>query len=170
MKFIHLAAAFPYKLVVSDSGINGIATRSDLLKLPVRLLAFAFVAHLETIMADVINMQCGADHHAWLSVLSFGRQRKVFEKQQMLKAQRMEPPLLELTDLCDKRDIIRRMCHAPEAFYHDMRNIEQLRNALSHAAAFIKDKAGAVEFAATLELTEKWINHLRTLLEKKRTL
>jgi hypothetical protein len=53
-RFIPLLVESPYRLVVRGTRIEGIVTNSDVHKLPVRLLAFALVTHLEMTMADVI--------------------------------------------------------------------------------------------------------------------
>jgi hypothetical protein len=55
-QFISLMANRPpYRLVIRSGRITGIVTRSDLLKLPVRLFAFTLVTHLELLMTDIIR-------------------------------------------------------------------------------------------------------------------
>lgn len=54
-RLLPLMKAKPYRLVVDGGTITGIVTPSDLLKLPVRLFAFALVAHLEVLMIRVID-------------------------------------------------------------------------------------------------------------------
>ncbi|MEO8953486.1 MAG: CBS domain-containing protein, partial [Ktedonobacteraceae bacterium] len=46
-----------YRLVLQGGSIRGIVTRSDLLKLPVRLFAFTCVTHLELLMIDATRMK-----------------------------------------------------------------------------------------------------------------
>jgi len=67
--FISLLEEKPhYRLVVLGTRIAGIVTRSDLIKLPVRLVAFMAITHLEILMADLIRARCG-DDDAWLALL-----------------------------------------------------------------------------------------------------
>ena len=44
-----------YRLVLRGGCIDGLVTQSDLLKLPVRLVVFALITHLEQIMTDVVS-------------------------------------------------------------------------------------------------------------------
>ena len=102
--FIPLLVEAPHRLVVHGARIEGIVTRSDVHKLPVRLLAFALVTHLEMTMAEVIVTRSRGDD--WKERLSARRQRKVIEKFEKLRTENFDPPLIELTDFCDKRDVL----------------------------------------------------------------
>jgi len=91
--FIPLMAAPPYyRLVLQGARITGIVTRSDLLKLPVRLLGFALVTNLELVMKEVIEKHL-PEESEWLRLLSDKRKAKVLEKQERYAPKRMEPPL-----------------------------------------------------------------------------
>ncbi len=164
MSFIRLAGTAPYRLVLTEHGINGIVTRSDLLKLPIRLLAFAFVTHLETLMASVIGTEYGLDDERWLELLSEGRRRKIAEKREMLRRRRLEPALLELTDFCDKRDVVKETVALEASFDADMRDIEHLRNVLAHGGIFVSSDAEARALAKRIERAEKWIGALREVI------
>jgi predicted transcriptional regulator len=77
LDFMPLMADIPfYRLVLTGSRINGIVTRSDLLKLPVRLLGFAMVTNLELMMQEVIQHQL-PDDQVWMALLSNNRREKV---------------------------------------------------------------------------------------------
>lgn len=58
------------RLVVQGVKICGIVTRSDLLKLPVRLLAFSLVTHIEMLMSNLIK-STGAKVSTWLAALEY---------------------------------------------------------------------------------------------------
>lgn len=73
--FIPLLVDTPHRLVVRGSRIEGIVTSSDIHKLPVRLLAFALVTHLEMTMAAVIGHTWEDDR--WIELLNDGRRAKV---------------------------------------------------------------------------------------------
>jgi hypothetical protein len=103
--FISLLVETPHRLVVRGARIEGIVTSSDVHKLPVRLLAFALVTHLEMTMAEVIV--CNSDGDDWKLLLSPGRRSKVTEKFEELRTENFDPPLIEVTDFCDKRDVLR---------------------------------------------------------------
>jgi hypothetical protein len=167
MSFIRLAGTAPYKLVLNEHGIKGIVTRSDLLKLPVRLLAFAFVTHLETLMADAIRTKYLPGDESWLILLSDGRQQKVAEKRDKLHGSRMEPDLLELAEFCDKRQIVRKISGFARDFIDDTQDLQELRDKIAHAATFISNDAEACEFALKLQKAEKWIAKLQELIHHK---
>jgi predicted transcriptional regulator len=65
--FIPLLRDEPYRLVVRGTRIEGIVTQSDVHKLPVRLLVFAHITHLEMTMAALIEREFAGDE--WLKLL-----------------------------------------------------------------------------------------------------
>lgn len=161
MAYVRLAPAGPYRLVVTEKGISGIVTRSDLLKLPVRLLAFAFVTHLEMLMADVIRDRCGVDGNAWLEYLTDGRKQKIAEKQRSLGRDSLDPALLELADFCDKRVVVAKLLALGKEFTEHLEEIEKLRNSLAHAATFLNNDAEVSAFVERMRIAERWIDELR---------
>lgn len=160
--FIPHVAQNHYWLVVSVTGINGIVTRSDLLKLPVRLHAFTMVTHLETVMADVIRTLRGSES-GWLALLSDARRKKISEKQKRLQGMRLDPPLLELTDFCDKRAAVAKLLNLGNEFVEQVEGIEQLRNSVAHAATFVNDDTDVERFVQRISAAERWIAELPSL-------
>lgn len=156
--FIPLVANSPYWLVVRVAGIKGIVTRSDLLKLPVRLHAFTMITHLETVMAEVIR-RCRSDDD-WLALLEKKRLARLREKERMLRAMRLDPPALELTDFCDKRDIVAKLLGLGKEFTEPLKGVERLRNSIAHAATFVEDDAQMQEFVDRMLAAEEWIERL----------
>jgi len=161
MSFIRTADASPYRLVVRETEVSGIVTRSDLLKLPVRVLAFAMITHLESLMADAIRRECGADDDQWMKYLNQTRREKLSKKHEKLSSGRIDLPLLELTDFCDKRDIVKILRHFGSDFEHQLKRIEGLRNKLTHAGEFAADDEAVRVFVEHLKNTESWIGKLR---------
>lgn len=164
ISFIRIAGTAPYKLVLNQDGIKGIVTRSDLLKLPVRLLAFAGVTHLETLMFDVIRARFKFGDDAWLNLLKSKRRDKIREKEQKLKRSRMDLDLLELTDFCDKRELVKSAFGLGEDFAEELKQAEHLRNQIAHAATFISSDATARDFAIKLQKNEHWIARLQEIV------
>jgi hypothetical protein len=162
MSFVRAADASPYRLVVRETEVSGIVTRSDLLKLPVRVLAFAMITHLESLMAEAVRQAGGADDEQWMKYLNQGRREKIFEKQTKLKSGRIDLPLLELTDFCDKRDIVRELRHLDLEFERQLKSIEDIRNKLAHAGEYAADDEGVRLFVEHLKNTESWIEKLRS--------
>ncbi|MDA8117683.1 MAG: hypothetical protein M0000_09980 [Actinomycetota bacterium] len=129
-----------FLLVVRGNGIEGIITLSDLLKLPVRLLLFAHVTHLEMEMLSAIRRTFSDD--GWIAHLTQSRQKKLRNKEHQLAALHQQPSgLAELTEFCDKREVVAKAFNLGDGFESDLREIEAyLRNPLAHAATFFSDK------------------------------
>jgi len=166
MSFIRIAGTAPYKLVLNQDGIKGIATRSDLLKLPVRLFAFAGVTHLETLMFEAIRTRFKFGDDAWLKLLKAKRRDKIRWKEKKLKKSRMDLDLLELTDFCDKRELVKDILGLGEDFTEELKDAEDLRNQIAHAATFISSDATAREFAVKLQKVEDWIEKLQKTIRR----
>ena len=148
-----------YRLVIEGTSVNGIVTRSDLLKLPVRLLGFALVTNLELVMRDIINNQLPNDAD-WLNLLSSGRREKISDKKDFYAQKRMDPPLLELTEFCDKRTILKKHLKLSQKFVSDLEKIENLRNTLAHAGTYIKDESDLKEFVTIMQKAQAWADNL----------
>jgi hypothetical protein len=163
-RFIELMEVRPYyRLVVTGTSIGGIATRSDLVKLPVRLLAFTLVTHIEMTMARAINAVCESDEQ-WLSLLSDERRKKVLVEQEQFRRARSEPPLVELTEFADKRDIVRELFNLSTKFKDELKSVENLRDQVAHAASY----SGADDLGKFLERMRKaqtWATELPARLE-----
>lgn len=156
--FVQSAKNSHYRLVLTGDGITGIVAGSDLLKLSARLLAFSFVTHLESTMSRVIHTRYAAYDTGWLALLSSARQKKFLRKRSRCEARRLDPAPLELTEFCDKRQILARTFHVEQDFVQDMERIELLRNQIDHAAAFVSDDEGGIHaFVDQMEIARKWI-------------
>ena len=154
-----------YRLVLRGGRIDGLVTRSDLLKLPVRLVTFALITHLEQVMAGLVGLRWPGD--AWFPLLSQGRQDKINAKRIELSNRRMEPPLLELTDFGDKRDLCKKLVEGSKSkFTKELDAMRDLRDQLAHAATFIDPSSSPTalaKFVDQFENTKHWIKELTDL-------
>jgi len=154
-----------YRLVFKGCEIAGIVTPSDLLKLPVRLYAFMLVTHLEMLMAATIRRSYrDRPAEAWISTLSTGRQCWIRDKVEAFSARKLDPDPIELTDFCDKRDILRRFHGAADQFRNEMVEIENLRNSLAHAANYLNNEDSLDIFLKRVDLTRRNIEYLHQRL------
>lgn len=158
--------ASPYRLVLRGGHIDGLVTQSDLLKLPVRLVVFALIAHLEQIMASLIAARWPAE--AWLSLLPQARQDKINAKQTELSSRRMNPPLLELTEFADKRDLCKKLVveGSKSKFSSELDGLRDLRDQVAHAATFVDPSDGqsaVTKFVDHFENATQWIRVLTEL-------
>jgi len=159
IKFIHLAAGTPCRLVLKGAKIQGIVTPSDIPKLPVRLFAFALVTHLEMVMANVIRAKC-PNEQDWLAFLSVGRRKKLEKKSHDLKRKNLNLSMLELTEFCDKRTTVKKVCKLSNKFESELKEIEKLRNKVAHAGNYAQNEEEVRSFVELLRQAEHWINQL----------
>jgi hypothetical protein len=158
-KLLPLLQHSPYRLVLRGPEIQGIVTRSDIAKLPVRVLAFTLITHLEMVMAELIGTRCPSEEQ-WLLLLSAGRRQKLDEKREKSREENLNLPLLELTDFCDKRTIVKKLLKLSNDFEESLVDIEKLRNTLAHAGDYAQDADGLRDFLDRFRLTQKWIDEL----------
>lgn len=150
-----------YKLVLEGTQIDGLVTRSDLLKLPVRLFAFGLVTHLEMTMAEIIQRH--QPDGAWRGLLPEARNSKLETKRQELERRRADPDLLELTDFCDKRDMVKKILRPGAGFEKQLKGVEEIRNAVAHAGGYATSNAELQKFLDHLTYAQEWIRRLPEL-------
>jgi len=114
-------------------------------------------------MAELIRTKHKRGDESWLSLLEKDRQGKVRRKEGKLKKSRMEIDLLELTDFCDKRELVRQIADPGPNFADDLVRAEALRNQIAHAATFVVTDSDARGFALQLQKIEHWIQTLQQL-------
>lgn len=150
-------------LFVGQGGdVLGIVTRSDLLRLPVRLFCFSFVAQLELTLAKAITQNAGGDETAWLGLLAAPRLERLEKLRQDLKSHRMDPSPVELLELCDKRVVARKLLKLPGKFEDDLKSIEKrLRNPVAHASDFLGRQKDAGALLQNLQACFHWSQTLR---------
>jgi len=145
-----------YRLVLNGQELNGIVTRSDLLKLPVRLWAFARVTHLELILATVISAHC--PH--WFELLEKKEQKHIKSLYNRLQKKRIEPALLEVSGFEHKYKVVSTLMDPDGTFIDDMAAIKDLRDDLAHAKDFAADEEALQNFLGCLQTADYWISEL----------
>jgi hypothetical protein len=158
-KFLPTLADSPYRLVVQGTKVEGIVTISDVAKLPVRLLAFTSVAHLEAAITKAIRSDCSDDDEKWLSLL--GRQRTGIEKR--LKERRKQNIHLlspiEVAYLSEKITVVSRLRRLAR-LENDRKLITDFRNSLAHDGDFVMECKGIGGLLERLRLVKDWIDEL----------
>jgi hypothetical protein len=154
-----------YRLVLRGSRIDGLVTKSDLLKLPVRLVVFALITHLEQVMSDLVSTRWRND--SWFVELSEGRQANISKKESELRSRGMNLPKIELTEFCDKADLCEQFVDGSKSkFKKELDSLRVLRDHLAHAATFVDGsdgKMGVVGFVDKFESAKLWIDELTKL-------
>jgi hypothetical protein len=158
-KFLPTLTKTPYRLMVKDTQIEGIVTLSDVPKLPVRLVGFTLVTHLEMLMAELIRTRCPADE-SWLELLDPNRKRILRGLLQTRIAEHLHLSHLQVTDFRDKITVVVKLLELDESATGELRLIRDLRNSVAHSRDLAHGDAGVQAFLGYLHLAEKWTETL----------
>ena len=149
----------PFRFVLEGSRVNGIVTRADLQRVPVRIMAFGLVTLLEMHLRELVLRAC--PNKEWRDALSRARLDKAQELQAKRLCQDTGIGLLECIQLCDLREIVakRKLSlgwtpQVPSSHLRDqLRGIEKFRDTLAHAQEV--DPMGIVEqFGSLMRMVE----------------
>ena len=140
-----------YRLVLRRGAVDGIVTPSDLGKLPMRVLAFAMLTHLEAVMLAAIRVSFSHEEDA-VDKLGPDAAAQVLGDLTELHAKQLDPALLEVTSLRQKGEILAR-AHVfsgdPVEISEEFKDLyEQLRNPLMHASQYVDDSVAALNLLA----------------------
>lgn len=157
--FIHTVHEQPYRLVVDKTAIAGIVTWSDLLKLPVLVLAFSLLAELELAMNRRILELHKAD--SWVSLLDRKVQATISYRRGKLEAENLTLPSIELADLGHKATVLRETLGADRDFENELEKVVKLRNDVDHVKDIVRSDADLKGFVEHLETAEAWLRILK---------
>jgi hypothetical protein len=164
LDFIKDADRKPCRLVVSDSGIVGLVSLSDLQKLPVRAVLFAIITGFEITMMELIREKFQNDED-WLARLTEGRQTQI---RNIIAESHNNDGFVDallFTQFCDKADLIRKSFEVPGeskgTIAKKLGDIQKLRDHVAHAneyAASAKEaESVCVLIRNTLDLRNKLV-------------
>jgi len=171
LEYLHLAVGGAYHLVVSGNRVDGIVTRSDLLKLPVRVVLFTVLTHLETTMASTIKASFQEDE--WLQYLTEQRQEKLKGEFKQAKQLNTYADLLSFTQWADKREIISKGILAKQTnkksdFDKELEELELLRNAVMHSNMdLLSSLIHATQLSSLVKQASYWIKYLSEELKSE---
>jgi len=151
-----------YRLVLSGSEIDGVVTPSDLLRLPVRVFAFALLARIEPTMIDVLqerNLSMGE----WIPWLSERRQREIVNRERRMSANRLNPDMIEFTQFGEKVEILLKLDLISETTAEAAGRLTDLRNQIAHQRGYADDKEGLRLFLKRLQQSYDFIEVLEIL-------
>jgi hypothetical protein len=151
----------PYLLVLRGARIEGIVTRSDLLKLPVRVFAFSLIAELELLMKErIISIYSSKKDEDWLIHLSEGRKIGLHKRYLKYQSNKLDPNKIDLTTLEDKATILKKSTKLTNKFSKTVASIIQLRNQLVHARDYASTNEELDVFLERLDKTYWLIREL----------
>jgi hypothetical protein len=155
------------RMVIGGTTIYGLVTRSDLLKLPVFLLGFALVTHVETLMLNIIR-NTSISENVWLAWLKRGRRIDIQQRFDELISQRSDINMLGLTYFHDKSKILEQLAVLEEYtsrlpdknFITQLEEIKLLRNTIVHTGNTDDNDNILQTFIDRLRMTYKWIEDI----------
>jgi hypothetical protein len=150
----------PYRLVVEQTRIAGIVTWSDLLKVPVLVLAFSVMAELEVAMNRRILEQYKADE--WISILDREEQKRIRGSHRALERDNLTLPTIELADLWHKAKLLRGLLGKGRDFDAELAKMVKLRNDVDHVRDIVRSEAELKQSVEHLETAEAWLRIVKS--------
>lgn len=155
-----------YRLIVRGGHIDGLVTQSDLLKLPVRMLLFGLLTHLELCLRELIRQQMRPDD--WLALVDPRRRLALGAEVGRLQAGRFDLNPLEVTNLSDVIAVLEHKRLFNGRFRTEMDEIRKLRNSVAHAKTYVASPQDVVGFAKVFASIRAWIFTLSQQLGGRR--
>jgi hypothetical protein len=152
-----------YRLVLRGGRIDGLVTQSDLLKLPVRMLLFGLISHLELCLRALIRVRVTGQE--WIDLLQSKRRNEIKGKLDKLKKARFEPDPLELTYFGDVVKVLAHQRDLGAGFKTDMDALHNLRNDLAHAKTYISSATDVKQLANQFQNIQLWITKISEILK-----
>jgi hypothetical protein len=152
------------RLVLRGGSIDGLVTQSDLLKLPVRMLVFGLISHLELSLRELVHKY--APWPNWQKQLKPDSRRTLMRKLAKLKRARLELDALELTNFSDLVIVLAHQADLGTTFRNQMEEITQLRNDVAHAKTFIRSAEGVSRFVDQFVAVRNWIEQASRILRE----
>lgn len=139
-----------YRLVIFGGKIEGIVTPSDLLRLPVRVLAFALLSHLEMTMVKIIDRH-NIDTEQWLHIVSEERKEELLCHQETLRRHQLNPNMLEFTYMSEKLNVLKCLKLIPNSVATKASGLNELRNQIAHNRDYVRSSKDLNRFLRRME-------------------
>lgn len=139
-----------YRLVIFGGKIGGIVTPSDLLRLPVRVLAFALLSHLEMTMAKIIDCHC-PETEQWLYILSKERRDELLCLQETLRQDQLNPHMLEFTYMSEKLRVLKCLNLISKSLIRKSGSLNDFRNQIAHNHNYVRNRIELSRFLDRME-------------------
>jgi hypothetical protein len=111
------------------------------------------------IMAEIIHTRC-PDEADWMALLSEHRRMAVLKEQRRHQRDKSDLPLLEMTSILDKGDIVKKLLNLDDTFPSDLAELHKLRNKVAHGSQFGNKKVPVLPFINMISTMDRWITEL----------
>jgi hypothetical protein len=158
--------------VLVGNTVEGIITRADLQKPPLRILLFGLITLLEMHLSYLVRNYY--PHDAWRDKLSAPRVMKAEEMMEARKRRNEELDLIDCLQLCDKRTLVlassaimtELKLESKKSGNKTLKDIEELRDKLFHAQDIVTG-TNWEEVIALVENVEELIRRSEDSLKRK---
>jgi predicted transcriptional regulator len=156
-----------YRLVLREGRVDSIVTPSDLNKLPVRVVAFTMLAHLEA--AAVLAIDAPREEHLdAVALLGTDEAAQVDAEWRRLQNQRLDLSPLDVTTLAQKGAILAALhlfLDSEEAVKDFRRIYARLRNPVMHVGDYVSDSLPELQaFIADLDVVRRRTDEIHGVL------
>jgi predicted transcriptional regulator len=148
-----------YRLVLREGRVDAIVTPSDLNKLPVRVLAFTMLAHLEAVALVAIGQLTDDDREA-VGLLGRHEAAQVSDLWGRLRSKRLDVSVVDMTSLPQKGRILAALGVFPDSAKDVVRDFDgiykRLRNPVMHGGSYVSDSIDELRcFADDLQIVRR---------------
>lgn len=151
-----------YRLILRGDRMDGLVTQSDLLKLPVRMLLFGLISHLELCLRALVRER--TPWPKWLELLEAERRKAVRSKLEDLRKARLEPDPLEVSNFSDVLDVLAQQPDLGDGFRDEANLIRILRNDVAHAKTYISSADDVCRFVDRFTYIRELIDRVSRML------
>lgn len=158
LDFVRTADSVPFRFVVTDRGISGLVSASDMQKLPARAALFALITQLEMSMAAVVRRFYKGDD--WLKFLTDDRKAKVEQEMLKARADSNQVDSLLYTNFCDKVRVVVEIARghgiSRKRLEATFKPFEELRNQIAHSNEFATSRRSIERLSITTREMIEW--------------
>jgi hypothetical protein len=153
------------RLVLRGGRLDGLVTQSDLLRLPVRMLLFGLISHLELCLRSLVRKRIPLPK--WLELLPADRRREITGKLREFADARFEPDPLEFTNFSDVLNMLALQSDLGLGgrFKTETDAIRDLRNDVAHAKTFVASVDDVSRFVDRFTYIRDWIGRISAMLK-----
>jgi hypothetical protein len=165
-RFVPTIADREYRLVMVESSIVGVVTPSDVVQLPVRLLVFATLVHLEETVANVVRWHVNDDQRLLVETLRPERRGAVRQLLERQARSGLNPSPIDVMAFGDKADLLFDSGAVPEAAgdRDEFKRFRELRNKIAHVQSYAETREELADFLQHVRAMALWLERLTGML------
>lgn len=163
LDFIVQAEEHPFRLLITDQGISGLVSISDIQQLAARAALFALVTQLEISMMDAIRTMF--PNGTWQPLITEDRLGKAWDLWNKARESSRHVDLLTYTQFCDKAKILESVVDSlprgmsKKKYRTSFERYRRLRDALAHANSI----EASARTCQTVSSMREWIERLEEI-------